>query len=188
MLEKLVDADRSLFSLINQAHDPIVDFLMFWATDKWIWLPFYVWILYIIIKNFGAKTVYVLLITALLIAISDQLSVFIKNYVQRLRPCHDPFFDGIIHLVNNECGGTYGFVSSHASNTMTLAVFLIGILPMTFRWLKVEIIAYLLLVSYSRIYLGAHFPGDIIGGWLLGIVVGSIGVVIFRKINAIKKI
>ena len=188
MLEKLIDADRKLFSLINQAHDPVVDFLMYWATDKWIWIPFYIWILYIIIINYGWKTIYVLLITATMITISDQVSVALKDSVQRLRPCHDPYFNGIIHLVNNECGGNFGFVSSHASNTMTLAIFIAGTLPISFRWLKVELFAYVLLVCYSRVYLGAHFPGDIIGGWMLGIAVGVCGVFIFRKINSIKKI
>jgi undecaprenyl-diphosphatase len=181
MLQSLIEADRKLFLLINQANDPVIDFIMFWATDKWIWVPFYIWLLYILIKNYGKKIFVLLIVVALLITISDQVSVMIKDLTQRLRPCRDPFFTGMIHLVNESCGGQYGFISSHACNTMALAVFITGILPEASRWFKAEIFAYVVLVCYSRIYLGAHFPGDIIGGWILGTILGFIAIFICRK-------
>ena len=187
MLQSLIDLDSLLFRAINGANDPLVDFMMYWATDKWIWIPFYCWILYILIKNFRSKTLIMMLIIAVMITISDQVSVMIKNAVHRLRPCHDPSFTGIIHLVNKECGGMFGFISSHASNTMAFAVFITGILPAANKWLKVEIFAYVLLVCYSRIYLGAHFPGDVIGGWLLGALLGSMGIFAYKKILSLKK-
>lgn len=188
MLENLIQADRKAFLAINNAHDPIVDFVMYWATDKWIWIPFYVWIIYILIKTFGSRTMMLMLMIAVLITISDQTSVFIKDSVQRLRPCHDAYFNGMIHLVDNYCGGSYGFVSSHASNTMTFTFFITGILPVTQRWLKAEMFAFVLLVSYSRIYLGAHYPGDILGGWLLGSIIGGFGIFVFRKLKIKEKI
>src|SRR5690348_8663583 len=100
MLEKLVNTDRYLFRLINGANDPVLDFVMYWATDKWVWIPFYAWLLYILIRQFGKKTIYIIVFTVVLITLSDQISVLIKNEVQRLRPCHDPYFSEIIHLVN----------------------------------------------------------------------------------------
>ncbi len=184
MLKSLVEADRYLFLLINKAHDPVVDFVMFWATDKWVWIPFYIWLLYILIKNFGKKIFLLMVMIAIMITVSDQVSVMIKEAVQRLRPCRDPYFTGIIHLVQQGCGGQYGFISSHASNTMALAIFIIGVLPEPGKWLKVEVFAYVLLVCYSRIYLGAHFPGDVVGGWILGSIIGLLGVFIFRRFIA----
>lgn len=188
MLHDLVQVDRNIFLAINGAHDSVVDFVMFWATDKWIWIPFYIWILYILIKNFGNRTLILMLMIAVMITISDQTSVFIKDTVQRLRPCHDSYFNGIIHLVDNNCGGMYSFVSSHASNTMTFTMFITGILPSAQRWLKIEMFAYLFLVSYSRIYLGAHYPGDILAGWLLGAIIGGLGILVYRKLFSKSKI
>ena len=182
MLESLIQADRNIFQAINTAHDPIVDFVMYWASDKWVWIPFYIWILYNIIKTFGKRTFIIILLIAVMITISDQVSVLIKDTFQRLRPCHDIYFKDVIHLVNG-CGGLYGFVSSHASNTMTLTIFITGILPAAEKWLKIEIFAFALLVSYSRIYLGAHFPGDILGGWILGALIGSIGIFAFNRLG-----
>lgn len=181
MLQTLIEADRYLFLLINKAHDPIVDFVMFWATDKWIWIPFYIWLIYILIKNFGKKIFVLLIIISVMITLSDQASVMVKEAVHRLRPCRDPYFAGIIHLVKQGCGGQFGFISSHASNTMSLAVLIAGIIPAPNKWLRVELFSYVLLVGYSRIYLAAHFPGDILGGWLLGILLGFLGILVFNK-------
>ena len=113
----------------------------------------------------------------------DTLSVFIKNAVLRLRPCHDAYFANTIHLVNEQCGGSYGFVSSHATNTMSLTLFLCLLLPKDLRWTKIELVAWTLLVSYSRVYLGVHFPGDVIGGWLVGIISALVSFQLYRLVK-----
>ncbi|HEY5124915.1 MAG TPA: phosphatase PAP2 family protein, partial [Ignavibacteria bacterium] len=101
---------------------------------------------------------------------ADQSSVLVKNLVQRLRPCYDPALKGLVHLVNGECGGLFGFVSSHATNSFDVA--LLSLLFIKKRWYSISIIIWALVIGYSRIYLGVHFPGDVLCGSLLGAFIG----------------
>ena len=98
----------------------------------------------------------------------------IKNYFQRLRPCHEPTLEGLVHLVNNKCGGKFGFVSSHASNHFALAVFLSILYKNTYKYFPLLIFLWAAIIAYSRIYLGVHYPGDVIGGAISGILFGFI--------------
>ena len=173
-METLLQLDRELFLFINGHYDRVVDFIMYYVAQKWIWIPFYLWLLYVLSRNYGWKTLWFLPVTALLIAGSDQLSVLFKESFERIRPCHEPLLTGMVHLVKNKCGGMYGFISSHAANTMALAIFLHKMLPKGYGDIRKELIAYVLLNGYSRIYLGAHYPGDVIGGWMAGAILGYI--------------
>lgn len=186
-MDALKDIDYSIFRIINENNSYFLDFIMYWISDKWIWIPLYIWLLYVLITFMKKKVIWFMLLVAGLITISDQVSVYIKFYFERLRPCHDPLLADTIHLVNNGCGGQFGFLSSHASNSMSLAFLLVAVLPAKYKAVKWMLVAYLLLVGYSRIYLGAHFPGDILGGWTLGVLVGAIGVVAWKKINSFQK-
>lgn len=168
----ILQLDRDLFLYINSHHDTPVDFIMYWASNRLIWIPFYAWLLYVLIKNYKNKIAWVLPAVVVLIICTDQTANLFKNTVMRLRPCHEPTLQGMIHLVNDYCGGQYGFFSSHAANAMGLAVFVWNMLPKGNCDLRAELIAYVLLVSYSRIYLAAHYPLDVLGGWLAGSVIG----------------
>lgn len=166
--------DTQVFLAINGAHDTVVDFIMFWVSEKITWIPFYVWLLYVLYRNYGKKTLYFLPFVAGLISASDGISTLLKNTTQRLRPCHEPALKELVHLINNKCGGEFGFVSAHSANTMALAVFLMLVLPAGYKNLRLEVLAFALINGYSRIYMGSHYPLDVLCGWTLGAILAII--------------
>jgi len=173
MFDKLKEWDTQLFLYLNGKHNSFFDVVMYWASDKLFWIPFYIALLIIVIKHFKKRSILILLHIAALITASDQVSSnLIKNTVQRLRPSHKAAIQHLIHLSKAGAGGTYGFVSSHASNSFALFVFLSFILPAFFRPLKYILLFWALLVGYSRIYVGVHYPGDVVCGALLGSILG----------------
>ena len=120
-----------------------------------------------------------LLLSILVVSLADQSSVHLfKNVFQRLRPCHEPALEGLVHLVNNKCGGQYGFISSHAANTFGVAF--LALLWIRKRWFTAVMLLWALLVAYSRIYLGVHYPGDVLVGGLWGAGCGALLFVLFR--------
>ncbi len=170
MIEYLSKLDQSIFLTINGAHNTFFDYIMWWASGKLTWLPLYLFLIWLLYKKAG-KAVWIYLIALfLLILMSDQVSVFIKNLTERFRPCHNEELKGMVHLLKNKCGGKYGFVSSHAANTFALATFII--LTLRKQYLVILMLSYAILVSYSRVYLGNHYPFDVLGGALLGIICG----------------
>lgn len=166
MLEALKQADAGLFLWLNGHHSVLFDKLMYFVSGKWEWIPLYAVILGFIIYRFRWKAIWVLLAVALMITFSDQLSNLLKSTVMRSRPCRDPEIGHLVHLVNDYCGGAYGFVSAHAANSFALATF-ISLLYRR-RWVTTALLCWAFLVSYSRVYLGVHYPGDILCGALLG--------------------
>jgi undecaprenyl-diphosphatase len=169
-MDFLIQLDQSLFLWLNSLHASWVDPVMWWLSDKLIWIPLYLFILYLIIKKYEWKTVGILMSIALLIAATDQVSVFIKYGVERFRPTHTESLKESIHTLNNYYGGAFGFVSSHAANSFALATITSFFLAPHYRHYRWMAFLWAALVSYSRIYLGVHFPGDILGGAILGIV------------------
>jgi len=123
----------------------------------------------------------VVLFLGLLFLISDQSSVrLFKNVFERLRPCHNPNLEGMVHLVNG-CGGKFGFVSSHATNCFALAIFSGLLFKNHYKYMMILMLFWAALVSYSRVYVGVHYPGDIIGGAVLGSIIGFL---VFRFMGA----
>lgn len=169
----LLEADKALFLFLNGLHHPWVDPVMIFFSAKFTWLPLYVVLLFFIIRQHRWESLRILLFVAVLISLSDQLSVqAFKLVFQRLRPCHEAELQPLIHLASGRCGGSFGFVSSHAANSFALATFILLLFRKQWKPITVASLSWAGLVSYSRIYLGVHYPGDIIGGAILGVVCG----------------
>jgi undecaprenyl-diphosphatase len=159
-----------------------MDSVMMAAANKFTWIPLYALLLFLVWRKTKSKMWLVVLSVAILITFSDQISVHLfKETFQRYRPCHNLLLKDKIHLLNGECGGLYGFVSSHAANTFALITFLI----LFFRRMDFALCMYLWasFVCYSRVYAGVHYPFDILGGMMLGIFLGAIGYKIYFHFN-----
>jgi len=170
MIESLSDIDTKLFLFLNGINSPFWDIVMWQISGKLTWIPLYLLIVYFIVKRYGYKSIWILIAVALVVTLADQLSVHLfKNVFLRLRPCHNPEIMELVHNVNR-CGGKYGFVSSHAANTFGVAVFLLYLFRT--KWFSIGILFWATLVSYSRVYLGVHYPGDVAVGGMLGAAVG----------------
>jgi len=172
MIETIIQWDRSLFRFINQNfYSDGMDFIMYYASARWFWFPVYLLLLVYIVYLFRIKSLWIVLFTVLLVASTDVISSqVIKKNVQRYRPCREEVDLGfkVRLLSEDDSCSTYGFVSSHASNSFGLAVFFGLLFYSKNKWWLWGGLLWASLIGFSRIYLGKHYPLDILGGAILG--------------------
>ena len=169
----MINFDTELFLFLNGLHADWLDPIMTFISGKLTWTPFYLVLLYLVIKNYKKQSILIILGIILLIVCSDQVSSGIfKPLFERPRPCHNEAIKDLVHLPNGRCGGAYGFISSHACNVFALAVFMTNILKRYYRKIGWVMFVWASLVAYSRIYMGVHYPGDVIVGAAVGAIIG----------------
>lgn len=182
-MEALLQFDQDLLLALNSFTSPLFDNFFWVVTSKSIWFPLYAMILYVVFKNQGLKGFVTIIALAVLVALCDQISTNVfKEGFERLRPSRDPALEGMVDLINGKRGGKFGFVSSHATNSFGLAVF--SLLLFRYRWYSVFILGWALLNSYSRIYMGVHYPGDILGGLILGSLIGWFVYWLYKRLTS----
>ena len=175
MLDSILSKDIELLIYLNNLGSIQWDGFWLIMTNKFSAIPLYIFLLYYTYKNYGLKkTLAVLLFVALLITISDQTSNLFKYGFKRLRPCHDESISHLIRLLKSTCGGLYAFFSAHAANSMAIAVFFGLLLKAKQKYVLPILILWAVLVAYSRIYIGVHFPLDVITGMFFGVLYGTI--------------
>lgn len=182
MVETIRYAEYEWFLWLNSFHTPFWDTIMYWVTHRFTWIPLYLVLIYYIFAFIRSKAWYKLAFILISVGLADRItSGFMKPYFQRFRPCHDPTIENLVHVVGG-CGGQYGFASSHAANSFALVMAFALISGKDTKW-KYFLFLWAILVSYSRIYVGVHYPTDLLTGALVGILITLSIYFITIKIN-----
>lgn len=168
MIEEIIDFDKVVFLYLNSLGSKSFDFFWLIITNKYLNFVIYISLLFAIFIKYGrAKAMNIFLLAVILILIVDQTTNLSKLSFERLRPCYDQQISLLSRLVSSDCGGKFSFFSAHASNSFALATFFSFIFK-NLKILKIAIVFSALMVAYSRVYIGVHYPLDIITGAMVG--------------------
>jgi membrane-associated phospholipid phosphatase len=181
--DRLDELDKWLFVKLNsQLTSPFLDTVLPFLRDSVFWAPLYMFILGFIFFNFGKKGFFWSIAFLCTIALTDLAGTYLfKQNFQRLRPCQDPLFFSQVRLLLKQCSPSYSFVSNHAANHFGLATFMmLTFRPIFERW-SFLIYFWALAIAYAQVYVGVHYPSDVLGGALLGIIMGFVMAFIYHK-------
>lgn len=171
MIDYLMDIDAEALLAVNGLHDLFQDAFWWMVSAKWSSLLLVLSLLWILLHKNRRHALLVVAMLAVAVLVADQVSSgLIKHLVERLRPTHDPSLENVVHVINGYRGGLYGFVSSHAANFFAIATLVSFI--MRHRLVAIVLYGWALVQCYSRMYLGVHYPGDILGGIVVGLLAG----------------
>ena len=169
-MEQIIQLDKKVFVFLNGLGSESFDGFWLFITKQLYWAPFFVFIFYLLYKKLGWKQLLLIVVSiAIMITFTDQFTNLVKNSVQRLRPCNDLEIKDIIRIVKSS--DAFSYFSGHAMNSMASTMFVFLILRKYYRYAFL-LFLFPLIFAYSRIYLGLHFPGDILSGYLFGAISG----------------
>jgi len=181
LLELIKNCETGTFLFFNSFKNPVADFIMWWSSNRFIWIPLYIFFLWMVYKKYPKNFWMVIITCALLVLVNDQLCNLFKSGIGRFRPTHDPVIGQLVLTVNDYRGGKYGFYSAHAAISFSIATF-ISMLRNDAPKIVIIAFFYALLHSFSRIYLGVHFPSDIVVGMTVGVFTGWLFAELYVKL------
>ena len=187
MLDRIKQIDTELLIFFNNLGNKSWDPLWVSITDKFTFLPLFILIIFFLFKKKGTKRLFVILIfISVLILFTDQFTNVVKDFTQRLRPCRLDELQGLLRDIDIRCG-KYGFFSAHAANSISVTIFIINCVDESVKkFLKPVLILWVMIFSYSRIYLGVHYPLDTIFGLSFGIFSGFLFKYIYNYFISVK--
>lgn len=184
MLDKILEYDTELFLYLNNLGTSTWDGFWMFYTTKFYWIPFYAVLVYLLFKKVERKQfILILLLAAFLITFTDQVTNLFKHGFERLRPCHNEDVASLMRLVKSSCGGKYGYFSGHASNSMSIAFFVGFLLKRNYKYIFPLLFIWAFLMGYSRIYIGVHYPLDVLSGMCFGALSGFGFYCLFKYLN-----
>lgn len=181
MLDRLEQLDKELFLALNGLGSPWLDGFMIFMSEKHVWIPLYLLLIFFLAKKYTWTVYQPLLVIGLVLLCTDQTtSSIMKPFFERFRPCKDPEMDGLVHIID-KCRGLYGFASGHAANSFGMA----GFFYFSERSKKgIALLIWASVVAYSRVYLGVHYPGDVVVGAGIGLFSSFIWVMLYKRAAA----
>ena len=187
MLDRIKQIDTELLIFLNNLGNKSWDPLWVSITDKFTFLPLFILIIFFLFKKNGTKGLLVILLfISVLILFTDQFTNVVKDFTQRLRPCRLDELQGLLRDIDIRCG-KYGFFSAHAANSISVTIFIINCVDESVKKiLKPVLILWVMIFSYSRIYLGVHYPLDTIFGLSFGIFSGFLFKYIYNYFISVK--
>jgi undecaprenyl-diphosphatase len=187
-LEIVKEWDSQFLVSINGLNSPSLDYVMWMISSPYFGIPFYVFFLIVLLKTKNYKEVIVCFVLLLVVVgLADLTAKYcFKEFFQRYRPTHNINLKEQLHIVNNYRGGKYGFISSHACNMFALSFLFYQFIKIKYRWSIWFLFSWALIIGYSRVYLGVHYPSDVLVGGMVGIVIAQILYYLSLEFNWVK--